>query len=166
MYASSQYGEKIGTDSIADFPELKSGGRYERRDSYPFPKLTNYIFQFVKIKPSSAGTPWLGVGKWARNTQVAEQWSVSQAIKVLFLIGGLGCCLITMYRVPIRRRLLLFLFVCLILYDVALWIYPTLYMPVRYVVYTVAMLIALMLPMGSGDLQRFVSTRLSRPKIA
>lgn len=159
LHASSQYGNKIGSQSVKDFPELTHGGRYNPTDSYPFDPLWRAVVRPCIQMPMSKTTTWPILEDHANEIFIHKPVTLAHGILWTFWGLGLIVCLIRMWREPVFCRLLMFVLVCLLLYAVSRHIYPTLYMPMRYTSNMMMILLILLLPLAPIALGRWLEKR-------
>ena len=159
LNSASKYGSKIGANDVRDFPELAERGRYARKDSYPFLSLSHSVgrpcFQF----PLSSGKSWPILGTWAKDTHIYNH--VSLAHGVVWTLWGVGflLCLVRIRRDPVYCRLVMFVFICMVLYVFSRAIYPTLYMPARYTDYMLGILLILILPLAPVAIGQWIGIK-------
>ncbi|HAI12055.1 MAG TPA: hypothetical protein DCM28_10150 [Phycisphaerales bacterium] len=144
LNAASQYGNKIDAQAVKDFPELTVGGRYNLIDSYPFEPLWRSVARPCVNFPMRQGKPWPILGTWGKDTLIYKQITLSHCLLWTFWGVGLLLCLVRAWRDPVYCRLVMYVFICMVLYVVSRAIYPTLYMPARYTEYMLVILLMLM----------------------
>lgn len=138
------WGPAIGPDLVAAYPEAGPGGRFDPMDRAPFPALPAAAFSPLRaalVTDGEAPLPEVSL-------RDAGDWLPASYV----ILGLLGWAVLAHRRSDARR--LLVLPVALVLcHTLALLVSPRLFLPERYVAYTVPLVALLAAPTALGALR-------------
>jgi hypothetical protein len=144
-FIAKGYGPRVTSDDLAAYPEAGPDGRYGMENRADGTNLWIDLRQATRETLKGAGQPWS-----YRLHAVSEKWDFSLDIVVLVLTTfGLGSLAV---RTPAARRLLLLIVAAIAAHTAAHLFAPYLYLPQRYVVYTIPILIVVGLPIAAGHI--------------
>ncbi len=165
LIQASKYGSKISSRTVADFPELKMGGRYNPVDSYPFDSPSRALIRNTLSMARPHGNAWPVVENWANARFIHEQVNVRLALFWGLCVAGVLICAWQMWRNPLFCRFMLFAFVGLMLFIISRQVYPLLYMPGRYAEYTFFVVFLLLLPLLPVTLGTWLTEHTSNRRL-
>lgn len=145
--ASRKYGGLIAVTRLREFPEIGPGGRYTSEDRAPFRALDDALRNTLDRSLFSSSEPWVeGFRDWVLEQSGWTVKGITEGIVLFAFAVGLVACL----RNDGVRRLLI-LPICVILgYLGSSQVAPHLFLPQRYIVYTVPLLVVLYVSIAPG----------------
>ncbi|HEX2121106.1 MAG TPA: hypothetical protein VHL59_05625 [Thermoanaerobaculia bacterium] len=143
VLSSRGYGRGITPADAGAYPEAGPHGRYAAGDRPPFPPLLTAAYRALDRGLTPGGTPLL--------PRRVHRGAVARA--VVLALAGIGLLLLARSSRG-ARRLLLLPAASLLLYALAAWLSPRLYIPTRYVAYSLVLLPAIAIPAAAFALPR------------
>ncbi len=149
MLAMRRFAPQMRPSDIAAYPEYGPAGRYRgESDRPPFGSFVKDSMEYFRFAVEGTGYVWsLPVRRWGDRNRYAVR-----AVMALLFLAGTGLLAL---RESSVRRLLLLPVVLLPLYVLAKAVAPTLYLPQRYIVYTMPLMAVLLLPAALSALPRY-----------
>jgi hypothetical protein len=166
LKGSHDYGGRISTREIDQFPELRSGGRYDLSDSYPFPSLPMDVSRTTTMMVYGVGSYWPWIGLWADKTMAIGACNVRWCFLWGSWVLGFVVLCVGSWGNPAYYRFMLLFCVCAFLQVLSRLIYPTLFMPARYVEYVLPIFQVLITPLGWIALAKYLGKKIHQPKVA
>lgn len=162
-----QYGRRLGPADVAAYPELGPGGRYGPDDRSPYPYVwiaTADAFGRSLLAGQDAWWPSLrrALQKGSRPGRPAVALVIAVGVVGVACLAGLG---LAFRERPELRRLLALLAASLVGYGLAKLLAPYLFLPHRYLVYSIPILTFLAFPVAISALVRG-RPRATRPGLA
>lgn len=156
-----KYGSYIREKDVATYPEAGPGGRFYGGDRPPYPGLFDDARSEIRRTLLGGGERWAsilpGPGRAPTFTKVREQ--------AAFWIAGFA--VLGFLRMVLRddgaRRLLAYGIAAGVGHVAAGMVAPWLYLPQRYAVFPIPVLLCLMLPAAGSAIPLFVGRRGDRP---
>jgi len=149
MLAMSRFAPQMRPSDVAAYPEYGPAGRYRgESDRPPFGSFLKDSMEYFRFALEGTGYVWsLPVRRWGDRNRYAVR-----AVMALLFLAGVSLLAL---RESAVRRLLLLPVVLLPLYTLAKAVAPALYLPQRYIVYTMPLLAVLLLPAALFALPRY-----------
>jgi len=145
MLRVKAYGQQLTQADTVAYPEFGPGGKYGEEDRPPFRSFFTELRLTTREMLNGAGRPWS-----YRVHLRAEPWAPQLDLAVLALIV-LGFASPGLQNSPARR--LLMLVVAMVAgHTAAVMFAPYLYLPQRYAIYPIPILIAIESPVAAGAL--------------
>jgi hypothetical protein len=135
------YGGVIAATRLQEFPEIGPFGRYIAEDRAPFPPLIKAIREILNCSLFGTSEPW---SKHLRDFVVNASRLNPQEITECIVAFGLLIWFVRSFRSNELKRLLLLPTCVVIGYMGACQIAPTLFLPQRYLTYTVPLITVLL----------------------
>jgi hypothetical protein len=157
------YGRMLGPRDVASYPELGTGGRYtEERMVLLFETFPDTVVQVAREFFKPVGKPWSqNVRDWANNSDGTGANSngdvILKVVAVALLVGGV----LVAARSSAGRRLWLLGAAVWLGYHAARSLAPYFFLPDRYVVYSVPILLVLFIPAAGAAIGAELSGRLA-----
>lgn len=167
VISSQRFGPVLTPADAAEFPESGPGGRFGPGDHAPFGSPLPAILDRSRATFSGAGTAWIeAIGSWTREGGEGDRDRTAVRTSILMWTIHL-IMLIGMVRLAMRdagaRRLLTLFVAALIGYGTSMLVAPRLYIPHRYITYTIPILAAIALPAAAGELPSLWRPLRDRP---
>jgi len=136
--ALRHWGKPITPDTYREYPEAGPGGRFNGEDRPPFPGFLQASPRLMQAAIYSPGKPIsVGARKWL---DASRDGSRRQALfELVLLLMAIGWARLTLEK-PEARRMLLLPGAALLGHLIALPITPRFFLPQRYVLYTIPLL--------------------------
>jgi hypothetical protein len=152
------FGRLLGPADVAAYPEAGPGGRYVSDDVARDGELANLLKIYGGQTLLSSGPPWNRalneLGRSAAKTGSLPIW-----VGVLLAAGSLSLCVSQLAA----RRLLALVAASCVLYPTALALAPRLYLPARYLIYPLPVLVVVLLPASVASLAQRLRPLRSTP---
>lgn len=146
MLSAGGYGPLLGPEDVDRFPEAGPGGRYGPDIAPPYPSFFARVPEVLEDVVFGAGRPWIEATRTRVLTTVPGLW-----IGALVLVSGLGWVRLAR-RDPAALRFLALLPAAALSYTAAQLLAPHLYVPARYAIYPMALLVTIGIPVGFAGL--------------
>ncbi len=151
MLAMRGYGPSITPELFADYPEAGEHGRFDPADRPPFPWFPSASAPYLRLGVVGSGPPLFAL------TDLR-----AHASALLWVLVPLACfgVALTAWKESRARRLAVLYGAVLLAHGLSLLLSPLLFLPERYVAYSVPLLAVLSLPVALAVLARRAATRL------
>lgn len=161
---SNLYGERVTPSNILEFPEAGPGGRYGGSDRPPFPgyiqsakKIINSVFVARSMQFYSNAKTLREVKANTKDKQKIFQYItlISILTILIFLIKN------QISNKVIYIRVLIFLLASIFCYQLSIFVFPYFYLPQRYILYSLPLVLILLIPASFYELSRvFLKSRM------
>jgi hypothetical protein len=148
VIASRSYGHTLhGAADMAAYPEMGPGGRYVEFDRAPFWSFPEDATRYTRLLFVPLGKPFAGaMAKWATSKNPILRDTHGQILEELLVALLVAGCLVLAVKRSEARRLFLVVAAAWTGHLVARHLAPFLYLPQRYAVYPVPVLVTVLLP--------------------
>ncbi len=162
LLAGGAYGPRLGAADIAAYPEAGPGGRYGAVDLPLYGQFLDRVGESIAQPLLSTGPPWHAALR-GRARKAARGSSLPFLFGAVVAAGG-----VSLLRARAgARRLLALVGTAVALYGLALALWPHLYVPSRYVAYSLGVVVPVLVPAAIVSLaQRWRRTRAAAGAIA
>lgn len=153
------YGDRIGPNDIAEFPEAGAGGRYDKDSRPPFAPVHAATWKQWRKTLTGQGKAFApSVRPWKKANEAETKGTALFVGLTVFVLVGFG---LLARSSEVARRVLPFVIVALGGYVAAVWTAPLLYLPERYTNYTVALLAVLLTAVAAAGYAELFKSRWS-----
>ncbi len=142
LFTRTDNGDRIARSDVAEFPEAGEGGRYDFVDSYRTSLLFSVSFDIL-----SSFSAAIAAGRSNKALSSVENISAlfQKALFYVLLIYSLRLLFVGKFPKPAQRLFASVLATAAICYVAAVILAPHLYMPVRYIQYSIPLLVVLLI---------------------
>jgi hypothetical protein len=147
VIASRSYGRILKGQDVTAYPEMGPGGRYVDFDRMPFLSFPDDAVRAAKYMFGAAGQPFVpAAAAWTKSKDNTFRDNGGQFLmEVITALLAAGCLVLVIDRSD-ARRLLIFVAAAWSGHVIARLIAPNFYLPQRYAVYPVPVLLTVLLP--------------------
>jgi hypothetical protein len=156
-----KYGSYILEKDIATFPEAGPGGRFYAGDRPPYPGLVDDAKTEIRRTLAGSGERWSTIVPGLAKNRSLARWR-DQAVYWLAAFAAIGFLPLAV-RDEGARRLLAYAIAAAVGHVAAARVAPWLYLPQRYAVFPIPVLLCLMLPGAGSATPLLVGRRGDRP---
>lgn len=146
ILSSSKYAPVIAVEDVAQYPEAGPGGRYAPDSRAPYRSFFDSASPAVARGFLGAGKPWVApVFEWVNADEPhGSQWTRLHTLLALVAIFTLVGWLCFVASSGVARSVMILGLAALVGYSIARLVPPYLYLPERYVTYSMPLLAVLM----------------------
>jgi hypothetical protein len=161
LIAAPRFGPPLGPGDLDRFPEIGPGGRHVPPDAMPAATAAADLLDVYEQTLAGSGRPWPLVGTTPSG---AETGRAARTAAMMVIAAWLlaGTFLLAMRR-PQARRLLGLLLAGILGHILAAMVAPRLYIPYRYVAYSLPVILVIVAPAAAVAIGDAVARRSRRP---
>ena len=165
-----KWGPLINENDIFQFPEAGKYGRYDPKDSFPYPGTFQLSLELVNEilfdltnneKPHVSNTLIKSENPFFKNFEIFFIKKLNWVLILFFIEFGL---FYTIFKKKCHE-LLIYLIVVLTCHNIAIEVAPLLYVPSRYLDYAIPIMVLLFLSIGIFNFSEYVAQKLNRPSL-